>query len=90
MVWGVLEHRMLLVDEFVGLFGLGVAGFLDYGGAWFSDQPTRFGGDVGVGLRLGTTRSTSNNLGRLDVAYRFGDGFVGNRWVFSFGRAFDF
>ncbi|MEE8250934.1 MAG: hypothetical protein V3R24_04260 [Gemmatimonadales bacterium] len=90
MVWGVLEHRMFLVDEFVGLFGLGVAGFLDYGGAWFSDQPTRFGGDVGVGLRLGTTRSTSNNLGRLDVAYRFGDGFVGNRWVFSFGRAFDF
>lgn len=90
MIWSILEHRIFVVDEFLGLFGLGIAGFFDYGGAWFKDQSSRFGGDVGIGLRTGTTRSTGNNVGRFDVAYRFGEGFVGNRWVFSFGRAFSF
>lgn len=90
MIWSILEHRIFVVDEFLGLFGLGIAGFFDYGGAWFKDQSSRFGGDVGIGLRTGTSRSTGNNVGRFDVAYRFGEGFVGNRWVFSFGRAFAF
>lgn len=89
-VWGVLEHRLFLVDDLFGLLGVGVAGFLDYGGAWFADQDPRFGGDVGLGLRLGATRSTGPNLGRLDVAYQFGEGVTGSRWVVSFGRAYEF
>lgn len=90
MVWGILEHRWFVVDELLGLFGIGVAGFVDYGGAWYRDQEARFGGDVGFGLRLGNSRSSASNTGRFDLAYRFGEGFEDKRWIFSFGRAFPF
>ena len=89
-LWGILEHRAFLVDQFLGLFGVGFAGFVDYGGAWFDDQAARWGGDVGLGLRIGSTRSRAGNLGRFDIAYKFGDGVTGNRWVFSSGRSFTF
>jgi hypothetical protein len=67
-----------------------VAGFVDYGGAWFADQPARHGGDVGIGIRSGATSATGSNVGRLDLAYRFGDGITGSRWVVSFGTAYQF
>ncbi len=88
--WWSIEHRAFLVDEIWGLFGMGLAGFLDYGGAWFSGQARRTGGDVGLGIRLGPTRSTGASVGRIDVAYRFGQGFSGKRWAVSFGRGFAF
>jgi hypothetical protein len=88
--WGVLEHRVFLFDALLDLFGLGVAGFLDYGGAWYPDESPRVGGNVGLGLRMGGTTSTGPNVGRLDVAYRFGDGWSGSRWVVSLGQAFEF
>jgi hypothetical protein len=95
-VWGTLEHRWFAVDEVLHLLGVGLAAFLDYGGAWYADQPARAGGDVGIGLRLGATRATGANVGRFDLAYRFGDewsvadGESGHRWVFSVGRSFAF
>jgi Surface antigen variable number repeat len=88
--WGVLEHRVFLADALLDLFGLGVAGFVDYGGAWYPDQSPRVGGNVGLGLRLGGTTSTGPNVGRLDFAYRFGEGWSGKRWVVSFGQAYEF
>ena len=98
MAWGTLEQRMFLIDELFGFMGLGFAAFLDYGGAWYADEDPRLGGDVGLGLRFGGTRGTAANVGRLDLAYRFGEGCVpasegscvGNRWAISFGRAFPF
>ena len=90
MAFAILEHRAYLIDQLIGMMGLGFAGFLDYGGAWFADEPSRLGGDVGVGLRIGSTRSTAANVGRLDLAYRFGEGFEGKRWVVSFGQQFPF
>jgi hypothetical protein len=89
-LWGVIEHRVFLWDAVANLFGVGVAGFVDYGGAWYEDQSARFGGDTGVGLRLGGTTSTGPNVARLDLAYRFGDGWSGSRWVVSLGQAFEF
>jgi hypothetical protein len=88
--WGIAEHRIFLVDALFGLFGLGIAGFVDYGGAWYPDESPRVGGDVGLGLRSGGTASTGPNVGRFDLAYRFGDGWSGSRWVVSFGTAFEF
>jgi outer membrane protein assembly factor BamA len=94
--WGTLEHRWFAVDEVLHLLGVGFAGFLDFGGAWYPDEPARAGGNVGVGLRLGATRATGANVGRLDLSYRFGDewsladGASGHRWVLSLGRAFAF
>jgi hypothetical protein len=67
-----------------------VAGFVDYGGAWFADQAARHGGDVGLGLRSGATSATGPNVGRLDLAYRIGGGITGSRWVVSFGTAYQF
>lgn len=89
-VWGTLEHRWFAVDEVLHLIGIGFAGFVDYGGAWYADEPTRVGGDVGFGLRLGATRATGANVGRFDLAYRFGEGWSGSRWVFSLGRSYTF
>lgn len=90
-IWGSLEHRAFVIDELLNVMGLGFAAFVDYGGAWFPDQPARFGGDVGAGIRFGATRSAGPNVGRLDVAYRFGDGLSGqSRWVVVFGRGFFF
>jgi hypothetical protein len=89
-LWGSLEQRAFLVDEFVGLFGVGFALFVDYGGAWYDDEPRRLGGNVGVGLRLGSTRSAGQNIGRFDLGYRFGDGWSGNRLALSFGQGFAF
>jgi hypothetical protein len=81
---------MFLIDEVADLFGVGFAVFADYGGAWYADQDPRVGGDVGFGLRLGSTRSTASNVARIDVGYRFGDGWRGRRWALSFGRGFGF
>lgn len=89
-VWGTLEHRWFAVDEVIGLLGIGFAGFLDYGGAWYPDQPARLGGDLGLGLRLGATRATGANVGRFDLAYRFGEGWTGGRWLVSIGRSHSF
>lgn len=95
-VWGTLEHRWFAVDEVWHLLGIGLAAFLDYGGAWYADELPRAGGDVGMGLRLGATRATGANVGRFDLSYRFGDewsladGASGHRWVLSLGRSFTF
>ena len=90
MLWGTLEHRWFTWDDLGGVLGLGFAGFLDYGGSWYPDQPSRFGGNVGLGLRTGFNRSTGANTGRIDIGYRFGEGFANRRWVLSFGRGFLF
>ena len=73
------------------MLGIGAAGFVDYGGAWFDGlvEP-QYGGNVGFGLRIGATRATGINVGRFDLGYRFGDGWSGNRWAFSIGRGFLF
>ena len=89
-VWGTIEHRVFLVDAFLGLLGLGFAAFVDYGGAWFDGQEPQLGGNVGFGIRTGATRATGVNIGRFDIGYRFGDGWIGERWVISTGRGFAF
>ncbi len=89
-IWGAIEHRAFVIDELVGLLGIGLAAFLDVGGAWYADQPRRLGGDVGVGLRVGATRASGTNVMRIDIGYRFGEGFEGGAWAVSFGRGFAF
>ena len=72
------------------MIGFGFAAFLDYGGAWYPDQPSRAGGNLGIGIRTGASRSTGLNVRRFDLGYRFGEGWEGKRWVFSTGRGFFF
>jgi hypothetical protein len=89
-VWGVLEHRWYVADDLFKLLGVGLAAFVEYGGAWYHGQPKRFGGDVGLGLRLGSALSALTRTRRIDLGYRFGDGVTGGRLVLSLGGGFVF
>jgi len=90
MTWFVFEDRILLADELLGLFALGAAPFLEYGGAWYSDQPPRRGGDAGVSLRFGPTRAVRGEAAELALGYRFGDGVSGKRWGVTLRKGFSF
>src|SRR5207244_1871666 len=84
MAWLALEDRVLVAGQVWGLFGVGVAPFLDYGGAWYSDERARLGGDVGVALRIGPTRAVRGDVAEFAVGYRFGKGFpAASRWGFA-------
>jgi hypothetical protein len=82
------EYRWLALPRFLGLVGLGVAGFVDHGGAWFENENRRTGTDAGVGFRLGSIRSAGSIVGRLDFAYRFANDREPGGWVVSLGRGF--
>src|SRR5437016_5160798 len=82
MAWLALEDRILVTDELWGLVGVGLAPFLDWGGAWYADEGSRLGGDVGIALRLGPTRAVRGDVGEIALGYRFGAGFrPGSRWA---------
>lgn len=89
-LWGTLEHRWYVFDQVLGLAGIGLASFLDYGGAWYANQSPRWGGAVGIGLRTGWSRTSIADTGRIDIGYRFGSDVTGNRWVISFGAGWIF
>ena len=82
------EYRWLALPRVWGLVGLGVAGFVDHGGAWFRGEEKRTGTDAGVGLRIGSIRSAGSIIGRVDLAYRFEGDRERAGWVLSLGRGF--
>jgi hypothetical protein len=88
--WISAEHRWFLWDSVLNLFGIGVAGFVDYGGAWYTDQDYRAGGNVGIGLRQGSALATTATMGRIDLGYKIGQDVTGSRWVFAAGAGFIF
>jgi hypothetical protein len=74
-----LEQRFYGSREYFNLVNLGAAVFFDAGRAWFVEPPPAFLPlaavqrqllkDVGVGLRLGSSRSSRGAVVHLDVAY---------------------
>lgn len=84
------EYRVTLVDDLFRMVGLGVAGFVDHGGAWYAGSPRRTGWDAGVGLRLGTSRSSDTDALRFDLARRFATDVDPPGWVFTVGKGFVF
>ena len=88
--FGTAEYRVTVVDDFLGQIGLGVAGFVDHGGAWYAGQPRRTGWDAGMGLRLGASRSTDTDALRFDLARRFANDAQGAGWVVTVGKGFVF
>ncbi len=89
-VWATFEHRWFVWDEILGLFGLGFAAFFDWGGAWFEDQDSRFGGNVGIGLRTGSAVTTRAVTGRVDLGVLLGPQIEGDRLRLSIGSGFVF
>jgi hypothetical protein len=84
------EYRVTVVEDFLGMVGLGVAGFVDHGGAWYAGSPRRTGWDAGLGLRLGASRSNDTDALRFDLARRFGNDAEGPGWVVTVGKGFVF
>ncbi len=76
------EYRVSLADDLFKTLALGVAGFADHGGAWYSGSEQRSGTDVGLGLRLSPSRAADANPTRLDLAYRFKNDRERAGWVF--------
>jgi hypothetical protein len=88
--FGTAEYRYTIVDDLWGLVGLGIAGFVDHGGAWYAGEPRRVGWDAGVGVRLGASRSTDTPAVRFDLAHRFANDVDPAGWVLTVGKGFAF
>ena len=91
--WFVLEDRILVADDILGLMAAGIAPFLDYGGAWYGDEPARQGGDAGISLRFGPTRAVRGEAAEIAFGYRwFGQGVRvrGKRWAITLRKGFSF
>lgn len=84
------EYRFTVAEDFLKLADLGLAAYADWGGAWFSGSRRRTGWDIGVGLRIGTSRATSLTLNRIDLAYRPATAQQGAGWVLSVAKGFNF
>jgi hypothetical protein len=88
--FGTAEYRYTVADDLWGLVGLGLAGFVDHGGAWYSGQRRRTGWDAGVGLRVGASRSSDTPALRFDLARRFANDVEPAGWVITVGKGFAF
>jgi hypothetical protein len=88
--WVTIEDRVLVADEVWGLIGVGVAPFVDYGGAWYPENGARLGGDIGVSLRIGPTRAVRGDAAEFALGYRFGEGFSGSRWGFAIRKGVNY
>jgi surface antigen-like variable number repeat protein len=84
------EYRYTIVDDLFNMVGLGIAGFVDHGGAWFAGSRRRLGWDAGVGLRVGASRSSVTDALRFDLARRFANDVESAGWVLTVGKGFAF
>ncbi len=76
------EYRYIFGKDLFKSLDLGLASFVDHGGAWYDGSKRRSGTDVGLGLRLAASRAADANVTRLDLAYRFKNDRVKSGWVF--------
>lgn len=90
MFWGTLEDRILVAPDVMGLMGIGLAPFIDVGGAWYTDEDPRWGGNVGLALRLGPTRAARSDVNEISFGYRFGEARMGGRWALSIRKGYAF
>ncbi len=85
---GNAEARVLLVPEIFSLLSFGVAAFGDAGYSWGAPDGYWRLADVGLGLRIGITRASKNNLVRIDVARDLHPDPLGRTgWLVSFASS---
>jgi hypothetical protein len=84
------EYRYTLTPEVLKVVGIGLAAFVDHGGAWWSGDPHRTGWDYGVGLRLGASRAPELDANRIDLAWRAAQPGLPGGWVLAVGKGFVF
>jgi len=89
-IFATAEYRVTVVEDLFGLMGLGIAGFVDHGGAWYDGAPRRLGWDAGLGIRLGASRASDTEALRFDLARRFENDAQAGGWVVTVGKGFVF
>jgi len=89
-LWGTLEHRWYALPRVFDQFGVALAGYFDFGGAWYADQDPRWGAEFGFGLRTSSRLAPGAESSRLDVGYKLGPGVEGSRFGVSIGTGFTF
>ncbi|HET6680359.1 MAG TPA: hypothetical protein VFG84_04110 [Gemmatimonadaceae bacterium] len=81
----VAEYRVTPWRGVFGLADIGIAGFVDHGGAWYRGEARRTGTSFGGGLRLGSARLAPGAATRIDVAWRPATDVDAGDVVFSVG-----
>jgi len=92
-VRATLEHRVFVWDDILNLVGGGFAAFVDYGGAWYAGQDSRYGGNAGVSMFFGSPLGSLAQIVHLSGGYRFGGGIQNtdsSRWAVSLGSGIIF
>jgi outer membrane protein assembly factor BamA len=84
------EYRYTVTNDFLKLTAIGLAGWVDYGGAWYGGSPRRAMASVGTGLRFGWTRATDVRASRIDVACRNREDTGQFRCVLVIGQGYAF
>lgn len=84
------EYRYTVTPELFKVVGIGLAAFVDHGGAWWSGDRHRSGWDYGVGLRLGASRTPELDASRIDLAWRTAQPGLPGGWVLAVGKGFVF
>ncbi|HET7598804.1 MAG TPA: hypothetical protein VFK09_00845 [Gemmatimonadales bacterium] len=79
------EYRWTAAENLWEAIGIGLAAFVDHGGAWYSGAARRTGTDFGFGLRLGPSRTTSGDAVRIDLARRLATDRQRGGWVLVIG-----
>jgi hypothetical protein len=89
---GSLEDRLLIAQDVMGLFSIGVAAFVDAGTNWVRgcERAARPRAAAGVGLRLQGSRTGGRFVTRVDLGYPIVGAEESDGWVLSLaaGQAF--
>jgi hypothetical protein len=88
--FSTVEYRYTAFNNLAKIAGVGLATFVDYGGAWYDGQSRRSGWDAGFGLRLGALQAPDDGANRLDIVRRFASDGEPAGWVFVVGKGFVF
>ena len=80
------EYRFTAAEDLWENIGVGFAGFVDHGGAWYSGSRRRTGTDAGVGLRLGPSRTAEGGSLSIDLARRFATDVQRGGWAVVVSR----
>ena len=84
------EYRYMAALDFLKVMDVGLATFVDWGGAWYQGSQRRTGWDTGIGLRLGPSRSTDIDMSRIDLVYRGKNDRDPAGWLIVIGRGLTF
>jgi hypothetical protein len=91
-----LEQRFFSDREYFHLLHLGAAVFFDAGRAWYEKIPDRYFfpterpvlKDIGLGLRIGSSRSSKASMVHLDLAFPLDGDYNRLQWLVSSSESF--